>query len=151
MERAALLDPRRMKQEALVILRRISQGELDPACSPAAVAQLREAERGLRQQAARAKGAERELRRRQRTAERDLRQRQRQEAWRRFARAAALVYKSRRNGRPPLSPEERTTLIFERLAPALPPAAWRPPLVSLSLDPDTHLAEVTEHVRAQQR
>src|SRR5262245_33173582 len=59
-ERASMLDPERMKQEALAVLGRINEGEMDPRHSEAALARLREANRALRQQAARAKTAERD-------------------------------------------------------------------------------------------
>src|SRR5215471_411510 len=64
-ERASMLDPERMKQEALAVLGRINEGELDPRHSAAALARLREANRALREQAARAKTAERDLAERQ--------------------------------------------------------------------------------------
>jgi hypothetical protein len=138
LERAALLDPRRMKEEALVALGRITRGELDPSYSPSALARLREGDRVLRQGAARA-----------RTMERDREQRQQQEAWSMFAKAAVSLYKSRRNGRPPLSREEQTQLIFDHYRPIAPPELLAAPPPAEPDDP--HMTAMLKHVRSRQR
>src|SRR5262249_15649779 len=134
--RTALMDPERMKQDALLVLQRISQGELDPSSTRAALAQLREADRAITKRATCA-----------RTIERDLDQRRRREASRIFTKAAHAVLLSRRNGRAPLSPEQRTELIFARYAPIVPAEP-----VGLSLpaaEPDAHAAEIAAFVRTQ--
>jgi len=139
MERARLLDPRQMKQEALVILSRISNGELDPRFRHGALAQLREANRALRHEAERAK-----------TAARDLEQRQQQEGWKRLSKATALLYQTKHNGERPLTSQERTDLIFSKLAPIVPVAPVAPVAPSAPAESEEQLVEIQDLVHERQ-
>jgi hypothetical protein len=140
--RAILQNPEQIKNEALAALGRITAGELDASCTRAALRQLREASRAIKKRDALARSAERDLeQRREREA--------RRQAWRMFIRAATAVRKDKRNGRPPLSPEERAALIFAHFAPIVPaePAPPPPPPAPA----DAHLSELHEHIHVQQQ
>jgi hypothetical protein len=123
-------DPERMRREALITLWRVDQGELDPRLGDHARARLREANRMLRE------------------AEQGPERRRRRKAWRMFSQAVSQIYQGRCHAGPPLSPAERTELIFAHYAPFAPPGPIEVSAPTLPVEPD--VAEIEELVRTQQ-
>jgi hypothetical protein len=145
LEKLRLNDPEQMRRESLIALNRIAQGELDARLSRAAAAQLKEANRIIERRAALERSAEHELERRREQEARRREREARRRAWRMFYRAAGAVYRMRHNGRPPLSPAERTRIIFEHFAPLALPEPLPPPPA------DVQMSELREHIHVQQQ
>src|SRR5262245_57853128 len=128
----AIRDPEATRREALIALRRIRQGRLDAERAPAIRAELRSAERALRQRARSSRPSLQECRR---------------EAWRTFFRASQAVWNAKRGS---LSQAEKIEIIFRHYAPPIAP----PDLLTSPLsfaEPDPCLVELVEHVRVCQQ
>jgi hypothetical protein len=134
------LDPARLRRDALLTLRLIAWGKLDPRGTQAARAQLHEANRILHQTEKRA------------WYPRHAIAVQRKEAWGRLFRAIQEVTESRRNDRPPLTHQERVELIFRTYAPIAPPESLPAPPPPALAPPNPHsVDELRELVCAEQQ
>jgi hypothetical protein len=129
----AVRDPEAVRREALIGLRKIRKGRLDPARTRAIEAELRQANRALRERA---------------RADRLKLTECRKEAWRRFIQACGSIEMAHRAQVSLLSPEERTRRIFAILAPRPADLARSP---DMPHDPEqTAELELQEYVRSRQ-